>query len=73
MSGSFSRPQALVCLLLILLAGTVHAQTDPLQSGGLILHGNRLEMPGGRSLRLELPERGEVSALAEVNRGWIAA
>lgn len=73
MSGSFSRPQAFVCLLLILLAGTVNAQTDPLQSGGLILHGNRLEMPGGRSVRVQLPERGEVSALAEVDRGWIAA
>lgn len=73
MSGSFSRPQALVCLLLILLAGTVHAQADPLQSGGLILHGNRLEMPEGRSVRVQLPERGEVSALAELHRGWIAA
>lgn len=73
MSGPFSRPQGIVCLLLILLAGTVHAQTDSLQSGGLVLHGNRLEMPGGRSLRLELPQRAEVSALAELNRGWIAA
>lgn len=76
MSGSFSRPQALVCLLLLLFAGTVNAeitQTDPLQSGGLILHGNRLELPGGRSMRVQLPERGEVSALAEVDRGWIAA
>ena len=73
MSGSFSRPQALVCLFLILLAGTVHAQTDPLQSGGLILHGNRLEMPGGRSVRVQLPERAEVSALAELDRGWLAA
>ena len=73
MSGSFSRPQGLVCLLLLLLAGTVHAQTDPLQSGGLVLHGDRLEMPAGRSVRLELPQRGEVSTLAELNRGWIAA
>jgi hypothetical protein len=77
-SGSFSRPQGIVCLLLILfLAGTVHAQTDPLQSGGLVLHGNRLEMSGGRSLRVDLPQRGEVSALAELSRGrlgpeWIA-
>ncbi|HEX6862980.1 MAG TPA: hypothetical protein VF414_09205 [Thermoanaerobaculia bacterium] len=73
MSGSFSRPQGLVFLLLFLLTGTVHAQTDPLQSGGLVLHGDRLVMPGGRSLRLELPQRGEVSALAELDRGWIAA
>lgn len=77
MSGSFSRPQGIVCLLLILLAGSVHAQTDPLQSGGLVLHAMadqaRLEMPGGRSLRLELPPRAEVSALAELDRGWIAA
>jgi hypothetical protein len=72
-SGSFSRPQGLVFLLLFLLTGTVHAQTDPLQSGGLVLHGNRLEMSGGRSLRVELPARGEVSALAEIGRGWIAA
>jgi hypothetical protein len=73
-SGSFSRPQGIVCLLLILFlagAGTVHAQTDPLQSGGLVLHGNRLEMPGGRSVRLELPQRGEASALAELSRGWV--
>lgn len=73
MSGSFSRPQGLVCLLLLLFAGMVHAQTDSLQSGGLVLHGDRLEMPGGRSVRLELPQRGDVSALAELNRGWIAA
>lgn len=38
-----------------------------------MLHGNRLEMPGGRSVRLEMPQRGEVSALAELDRGWIAA
>lgn len=76
MSGSISRPQGIVCLLLILFlagAGTVHAQTDPLQSGGLVLHGNRLEMPGGRSVHLTLPQRGEASALAELDRGWIAA
>jgi hypothetical protein len=70
----FSRPQGIVVLLLLIfLAGTVHAQTDPLQSGGLVLHGNRLEMPGGRSVRLELPQRAEVSALAELDKGWIAA
>jgi hypothetical protein len=73
-SGSFSRPQGIVCLLLFLLTGMVHAQTDPLQSGGLVLSGNRLEMPGGRALRLELPPQSEVSALAELDRGgWIAA
>ena len=69
MSGSFSRPLAFVCLL-ILTAGTVHSQTDPVQAGGLVLHGDRLEMPGGRSVRVELPRRGEVSALAELDRGW---
>lgn len=73
MSGSFLRPQGIVCLLLFLLAGPVSSQTDPLQSGGLVLHGNRLEMPGGRSARLNLPPRSEVSALAELNRGWMAA
>ncbi|HET9225514.1 MAG TPA: hypothetical protein VFR31_02520 [Thermoanaerobaculia bacterium] len=73
MSGWFARPQGFVCLLLLLLTGTVQAQTDPLQSGGLVLHGNRLEMPGGRSVSLTLPPRSEVSALAELNRGWMAA
>lgn len=73
MSGWFSRPRGVVCLLLFLLAGPVFSQTDPLQSGGLVLHGNRLELPGGRSARLELPPRSEVSALAELSRGWMAA
>jgi hypothetical protein len=73
-SGSFSRPQGIVCLLVSLFAGMVQAQTDPLQSGGLVLSGNRLEMPGGRALRVELPRQAEVSALAELDRGgWIAA
>ena len=71
-SGSSSRPLAFVCLL-ILFAGTVHSQTDSLQAGGLVLHGDRLEMPGGRSVRVELPRRGEVSALAELDRRWTLA
>jgi hypothetical protein len=76
-SGSFSRPQGIVCLLLISFflagAGTVHAQTHPLQSGGLVLHGTQLEMPGGRSVGVELPRRAEVSALAELGLGWVVA
>ena len=38
-----------------------------------MLHGSRLEMPGGRSVSLTLPPRSEVSALAELGRGWMAA
>ncbi|HWM90064.1 MAG TPA: hypothetical protein VN493_04800 [Thermoanaerobaculia bacterium] len=75
MSGSFARPQGIVCLLLILLAGSVHAQTETLQAGGLVLHAEiaLLEMPGGRTLRLDVPPRAELSSLAETGRGWIVA
>ncbi|MEA2562590.1 MAG: hypothetical protein QOH06_4094 [Acidobacteriota bacterium] len=75
MSVSFSRPQGIACLLLfcffLAAAGTVHAQT--LQSGGLVLHGARLEMPGGRAVPVVLPQRADVSALAELGQGWLAA
>jgi hypothetical protein len=67
----------MVCLLLLgLLAGrTVHAQIDPVQAGGLALSVDRarLELPGGRALRLDLPPRAEVTSLAELGQGWIAA
>ncbi|HVG08553.1 MAG TPA: hypothetical protein VNM67_12670 [Thermoanaerobaculia bacterium] len=75
MSVWFSRPQGIVFLLLtcffVAAAGTAHAQT--LQSGGLVLHGSRLEISGGRPVPVVLPQRSEVSALAELGRGWITA
>lgn len=79
MSGSVARPQGFVCLVLLIgflgsFAGVAaHAQTETLQSGELVVSGDRLEMPGGRTLRLNLPPRGEVSSLAELGRGWITA
>lgn len=33
----------------------------------------RLELPGGRSLRLSLPERAEISSFAALDGGWILA
>ena len=33
----------------------------------------RLELPGGRALRVDLPERAEVSSLAAIDAGWVAA
>jgi hypothetical protein len=33
----------------------------------------RLELPGGRTLSVALPERAEASALAAIDGGWIAA
>lgn len=57
------------------------AQTDALQAsrGGdvwsLSLAGEaaRLEIPGGRSLRLALPARAETSSLAGLDSGWAVA
>jgi hypothetical protein len=52
---------------------------EPLQAfrGGDVLTlfpaDGRLELPGGRTLAVPLPERAEVSALAAVDGGWIAA
>lgn len=54
-----------------------HARTESLQAGGLVLSvledQARLELPGGETLRLKVPERAEVSALASLDRGGWAA
>jgi hypothetical protein len=83
--GTFSRPlgAALCWLLLSGLygGGAAFAQDEPLQAWrhgeALVLipgtAGARLELPGGRSLRLSLPERAEVSSFAALDNGWIAA
>ncbi len=58
------------------------AQEDPVQAAreGLVLipqgSSARLELPGGRSLQVTLPERGVVSSLAAISAsddGWVAA
>lgn len=79
MRGVLARYRGLAGLLLLLGAGTpVHAQTDSLQSGGLVLaisqDRGRLELPGGGALSLKLPEWAEVSSLAALDRGgWAVA
>jgi hypothetical protein len=78
--GSFSRPLwGLVCLLLYGTA-VVSAQ-EPLQvfrNGETLAlvpaeDSARLELPGGRSLKLDLPDRTTLSALALLDAGWMAA
>ena len=63
-------------------AGAVAAQEEPLQafrdgqSLALVpMNGSsaRLELPSGRTLRLDLPDRAEVSTLALLDGGWLAA
>jgi hypothetical protein len=60
----------------------VSAQEEPLQAfrDGQALalvpmagDSARLELPGGRTLRLDLPDRAEASSLAALDGGWIAA
>jgi hypothetical protein len=67
---------------LLLLYGSLAAavaQEDPVQAAreGLVLiplaDSARLELPGGQTLRLSLPERAEVSSLAATDSGWVAA
>jgi hypothetical protein len=77
---ALDRLRGLIGLLLLLMVGTgaVHAQPDPLQADGLVLSVSgdaaRLELPGGQSLRLELPPRGEISSLSSLGiQEWIAA
>ncbi len=81
MRGSFVRPlRGLVCLLFFYgsLAAAV-AQEDPVQAAreDLVLipqgSGARLELPGGGTLPLSLPDRAEVSSLAATDGGWVAA
>ncbi|HEX4966275.1 MAG TPA: hypothetical protein VF173_36035 [Thermoanaerobaculia bacterium] len=55
------------------------AQEDPVQAAreGLVLipqgSSARLELPGGGTLQVALPERAEVSSLAATDAGWAAA
>jgi hypothetical protein len=79
--GSSVRPlRGAVCLLFFYgsLAAAV-AQEDPVQAAreGLVLipqgTSARLELPGGGTLSLSLPERAEVSSLAATDGGWVAA
>jgi hypothetical protein len=70
-----------LCCLLLYGAAAVSAQDEPLQAwrNGEVLAlvpgpaGARLELPGGRSLALSLPERAEVSSFAALDNGWILA
>lgn len=85
MRGSFFRPLggALCCLLLYGLYGAAaaSAQDEPLQAWrhgeALVLvpgtDGARVELPGGRSLRLSLPERAVASSFAALADGWAVA
>jgi hypothetical protein len=71
-------------LLLCLAVPTVPAwgqDDDPLQAfrdgGALTLvpaeDGARIELPGGRTVPVDLPPRAEVSAFAAIDGGWVAA
>ena len=82
MRGSFLRPLGpVLCLCLLYGAAAVSAQEEPLQASrngeALALvpaEGSaRLELPGGRSLRLTLPDRAELSSLAALDGGWAVA
>ncbi len=78
--SSVRRWRGFFCLLFLYgsLAAAV-AQEDPVQAAheGLVLiplgDSARLELPGGQTLRLSLPERSEVSSLAAMDGGWVAA
>ncbi|HEY2293899.1 MAG TPA: hypothetical protein VGM86_24620 [Thermoanaerobaculia bacterium] len=67
--------------LLLCLAVPALGQDEPLQAfrdgDALTLvptdGGARIELPGGRALSVALPERAEVSALAAIDGGWVAA
>lgn len=80
MSGRLPRPRlGSLCLFLasflvgVIGAGPLHAQTT-LQSGNLVLSATgdraRLALPDGKTLPLALPERTEISSLAELEQGW---
>ncbi len=83
MSGRLPRPRlGSLCLFLasflvgVIGAEPLHAQTT-LQSGNLVLSATgdraRLALPDGKTLPLTLPERTEISSLAELERSWMVA
>ncbi|HET9211544.1 MAG TPA: hypothetical protein VFR03_14145 [Thermoanaerobaculia bacterium] len=67
--------------LLLCIAVPALGQDEPLQAfrdgGALTLvpveNGARIELPGGRALSVALPDRAEVSTLAAIDGGWVAA
>jgi hypothetical protein len=79
--GSFLRPLGGVVCLLFYAAAAASAQEEPLQAfrngGALALvplqDSARLELPGGRTLRVALPPKATVSSFAALDGGWIAA
>ena len=83
MCGSVFRPLGVALYLLLLLYGAVvaSAQEEPLQASrhgevlALVPAGDsaRIELPGGRTLQVGLPERATVSSFAALDSGWIAA
>ncbi|HKI01556.1 MAG TPA: hypothetical protein VKK31_06215, partial [Thermoanaerobaculia bacterium] len=82
MRGSFVCPlRAALCLFLLYGGAILSAQEEPLQASrngevvALVPAGSsaRLELPGGRSLRLTLPDRAVLSSLAVLDGGWAAA
>ena len=82
MCGPLLSPRWVVfCLLLVYGAAAAFAQGDPLQASrnGETLalipleSSARLELPGGRTLTVALPERATVYSVVLLESGWIAA
>jgi hypothetical protein len=80
--ASLPRPRWVVlCLLLFYGAAAAFAQGEPLQASrngetlALIPQEGsaRLELPGGRTFEVSLPERAAVSSFAALDGGWMAA
>jgi hypothetical protein len=77
--GLSLRPLGAILCLLLYGSLAASAQEDPVQAARedlvLIPQGSsaRLELPGGRSLAVDLPERGVVSSLVATDGGWVAA
>lgn len=78
--SSVRRLRGFFCLLFLYgsLAAAV-GQEDPVQATreGLVLiplgNSARLELPGGGTLQVTLPQRAEVSSLVATEGGWVAA
>jgi hypothetical protein len=82
--GSSLRPLGVILALLFygslaVSAQVVFAQEDPVQAAreGLVLipqgSSARLELPSGRTLKIDLPDRGVVYSLVATDSGWVAA